>query len=188
MLLALSNSLDSNWDTVWWVIGGVLTAGLLLTVIIAIWQRSLRIGIWGSVGILVMCSLLAMMWHYFGWETVHTDTGWSIRRHRVLGRITLLAYDTDGDGFADAKYVYRLSGPWVPERDDLHYYSLGKEDRNYDGRWDTWLRPTNQTEDGDTVLLFQADTDLDGRPDFETLKAASVSSEAYEEVEKQRGF
>jgi hypothetical protein len=188
MVFALADVLDSNWDTVCWVVGAFFAVGILLHTVLAIRKRSLRIGIWGAVGTLLACSFLLVAWHYFGWETLHTDTGWTIRRNRTLGRVTVLAYDTNRDWFADAKYIYRFSDPWIPAEEYRHYYIVGKEDRNYDGRWDTWWIPTDDTENGKRVILVRADTNLDGRPDYDFRKLAGVTSEEYAEVEQLRGF
>ena len=188
MLLALNNWVDTNWDTVWWSIGSLAAVGALLFTILAFRRESLRIGVWGFVSTLVLCTVLAVTWHYFGWETEYTDTGFSIKRHRVFGRVTLLAWDTNGDGWADAKYSYRFSEPWAADRQYEPYFESAKEDRNYDGQWDTWWTPTDTIVDGEPLVLLEADTNLDGQPDFQSEESMTAPSTRYAEVQRIRGF
>ena len=98
----------------------------------------------------------------------------------MLGRVTFLAYDTNGNWFADAKVLYKWSDPWVPDKESEDDYEIAMEDRNGDGRWDTWWEPTGESEDGDAVVLLRGDTDLDGLLDpgeewlYTAMELASV--------------
>jgi hypothetical protein len=191
MLLGLTDSVVSNWGTVWWIIGIFVGVCLPAVYLVGIWKRSLRFRVWGATTVLVVASLFAASWHYFGWETVYCDTGWTVWRHRYFGRVTVLAYETNYDGVADSKCYYRFSDPWVSEGDHWRHYVVCKEDNNFDGRWDTWWTPTDQVEGGERSILFEADTDLDGRPDYRTVWQQTEpfdDFDEYEIVEKLRGF
>ena len=188
MVLALADYLDTNWEIVWWTVTFVGIASLLAQSVVVL-RRSTLFGSYNCLAIGAIAALIIVVgWHSFGWETLHTDTGWKIRRHRMLGRVTLLAYDTDGNWFADAKVLYKWSDPWVPNRESKHDYKIAMEDRDGDGRWDTWWEPTGESEDGDAVLLLRGDTDMDGKPDFEARELASTSASSYEELKDRRGF
>jgi len=188
MLLALADHLDTNWDTVWWIVGAFFLLTIVPWLILGFRRRSLRTAVWGGVGCLVCASLLLVVWQYFGWATLHTDTGWHIRRHRALGRVTVLAYDTNGDWWADGKAVYNWSNPWDEKRPYSPHYIVEMVDKNLDGQWDTWWRPLGQTRDGKPLTQLEADTDLDGRPDYRTTTVFGEPSSSYDEVKRRRGF
>ena len=185
--LALTDYLETNWNAVLWGLGVFLGASLLLELVQALWRGSLR-RVWR--GAIVTCAIAVLAipgWYLFGWETLHTDTGIRIRRHRFLGRVTRVAFDIDGYWRAEAKYVYRWSEPWTSERQYEHYYVVAMEDRNRDGRWDTWWTPT-RLDDGTVALALEADIDLDGKPDFEALEPTDAPAASYDLIKEQRGF
>jgi hypothetical protein len=169
--LALTNYLETNWNAVLWALGVFLGASLLLELAQALARRSLR-QVWrGALVTFALVVLAIPGWHLFGWETLHTDTGSRIRRHRCFGRVTHVAFDLDGYWKAEAKCIYRWSEPWTSEREYEPYFVVCMEDRNRDGQWDTWWTPTSR-DDGTVALTLEADLDLDGKRDFEALEPA----------------
>ena len=106
----------------------------------------------------------------------------------MFGRVTSLGYYTDRSSRAEATIRYKWSDPWTSGRESSYDFEVAMEDRNHDGRWDTWMEPTGETNNGDPVLVIRADTILDGEPDFEARGNASTLESSYRVIESQRGF
>ena len=99
-----------------------------------------------------------------------------INFHREWGRITKVSVDANRDGRIDGEYVYTWNRPYIGNHgNDPATY---REDRNHDGRWDTW-------RDMSTTVLA-VDIDGDEMPDVEL--DATQSGLAYAKARELRGF
>ncbi len=155
-------------------VGGQVTAG-----------RSWRAIAWVVVGL-----GLAMVgwWFLFRPLVEENPVVGRITYRRVLGPIVAVEGDRDGDGRTDIRVVYKWSQPYQGVAGGLGCLDYGQhwEDRNKDGRWDTWYEPVGEEEDGSCRYGFSVDTDLDGVPDW---MFESVANEAtFGRIERRRGF
>ncbi len=188
MLLALADHWDTHSVIVVWVAAAAVILSLVPQMVSVVRRRSL-LGHYYPLAIGVAAAIvIGAGWNYFGWTTLYTDTGWSVRHHRFFGRVLIVAADTNGDWIADAKAVYHWSNPWDPEHPYEHSYRVAREDNNLDGRWDTWWEPVGTSAEGRVLLRLRADTDLDGKPDFEAIEFGDAEATSYPEIRESRGF
>jgi hypothetical protein len=137
--------------------------------------------------------LAGLLWVWWTSRTIVTDNSeiGVIRYERLLGRILKIEVDADRDGRPDAEVRFR----WADKYDGTNYFYDGpycddlgqhREDRDGDGRWDTWFRSVSGVGPGRCLYSFEADTTGDGRPDWRirSRDAAAVFAELYD----LRGF
>ncbi len=60
------------------------------------------------------------------------------------------------------------------------------EDRDFDGRWDTWTVNLGPNGIGKCIIEYKVDTSGDGKPDWTFTSADSVK--AYQDIMEARGF
>ena len=132
----------------------------------------------------------AAMWYLFGWSTTDDPDLGIVRQHRFLGRTTEVAADTNHDGKVDFRAAYRWSDPYQGIVDgpcgDRHV--VLSEDRNYDGRWDTWVERAGFSADGTCLSLWSADTTGDESPDWQRQAPYRESQDVYAALYQERGF
>ena len=134
--------------------------------------------------VVVVLGVVAL-WYLFGWSTLDNPSLGIIRQHRYFGRTTILTADTNRDGSIDFRAAYQWSDPYQgtvngPCGDNN---VLLTEDRNHDGRWDTWVERV-----GICQLLWRADTTGDGAPDWQLQAPYNESQKVYEVLQEKRGF
>lgn len=112
----------------------------------------------------------------------------TVTYRRLLGRIVAVESDRDGDGNPEVVTEYSFAEPF--ERpgasgpcDD---WTRHAEDRNLDGRPDTWVRAVGDDGRGRCLYSYEADVDLDGDPDWSM--ESTDPSEAYSRIAQIRGF
>jgi len=129
-------------------------------------------------------SLLA--WWLFGWSSVDNPALGIMEFHRSFGRVTNATIDTNRDGVIDGEWLFDWAEPYSNEHlGGIQPYRLLREDRNHDGRWDTWWEPADET---DGVTRLSADTTGDGEPDWNRDLEDLSTTEALNELETLRGF
>ena len=126
-----------------------------------------------------------------GWLLFRTTTRENpalgiLRYHHFFGRITKVTIDSNRDGKADAQALFHWSRPFRDLTDVRQQHYELREDRNFDGEWDTWLFPVREDDPHADAVVFQVDLDSDGKPDWEL--EASDSQEGYERIRERRGF
>lgn len=112
----------------------------------------------------------------------------TVTYRRLLGRIVAVESDRDGDGEPEVVSRYSFSEPFHRQRLDSPCadWSRHAEDRDADGRSDTWIRAVGDDGSGRCLYLFEADVDRDGDPDW-SLESAD-RAEAYSRMAQVRGF
>jgi hypothetical protein len=107
--------------------------------------------------------------------------------HRHFGRYTRVTYDKNNDGqpYIDARFSW--SQPYTGEYSDCgHPWTDQRQDRNLDGRWDTWLY--RQLPNQPCVVTVKVDLDNDGLPDHEEQLPFSQALKRVEGLDEERGF
>lgn len=134
-----------------------------------------------------MLVLATSVWLLFGWQTIELPALGVIKEKRWFGKTLTVSCDKNRDGRFDliSKYTWNhpyeglLNGPCV-------YPGVRhKEDRDLDGRWDTWSEDRCDRPEIERYLMG-ADTTGDGVADVEI--ATNDSYAAYKQIEKARGF
>jgi hypothetical protein len=136
---------------------------------------------------LVIAGLGAAWW--YSRPIVEQDpTLGTVTYRRLLGRIVAVESDSDRDGRPEVVTEYPFSAPFerqaVPEA--CPDWSPHAEDRDGDGRPDTWYRAVGDDGAGRCLYAFEADVDLDGRPDWSM--ESTDRAEAYTRMAQLRGF
>ena len=129
------------------------------------------------VGVVLILILATAGWWLFGWETIDNPPLGVETHRRMFGRVTVLSLDSDRDGNDDAQVFYSWRSPLGPQ--GAGWRDM-REDRNRDGRWDTWL-----VNRGDRTQ-FRVDLNGDEVPDWEFITGDSIS--AFEEIRQTRGY
>ncbi|MGV8039090.1 MAG: hypothetical protein AB2L07_03120 [Thermoanaerobaculaceae bacterium] len=127
-------------------------------------------------------------WHFFGWYTEENPGVGRVTVLRRWGRVTVVRFDANRDGKADTE----IRWPWrLPYQGHVDgecgepWWLRMREDRNLDGTWDTWIaRPDTGKP---CSVLIRADTNGDGRPDWEELTTLHDSA-APARLKAIRGF
>jgi hypothetical protein len=126
-----------------------------------------------------------------GWLLFHTTTRDNpalgvLRFHRFFGRVTKVSLDVNRDGRADAVSLFHWNRPYQDLTDvPQDHYEL-REDRNFDGRFDTWLRPVMDNGSRTGLVVFEVDLDGDGEFDWRFETEDSLAG--YETIRKRRGY
>ena len=136
-------------------------------------------------GIVVL--VIGASW-WFLFRSVEVDLGGQrAELKRVFGRVVAVDVDSNRDGRFDAHIQYSWAVPYdgIICGVGCFEHGLHSEDRNYDGRWDTWYEAVEQGPDPCRYSIA-ADMDLDGTADFRTESEDLAS--VLLEVKEQRGF
>ncbi len=192
-LFALSDAWTDHWTAIGWILAALCLVGSFLAYAIGRARRSRRIRLYGPLGVVLACVRAVPGWESFGWSTLYTDTGVVIRHHRWFGRVTRLRASPIGPGGGSTDCRYAFSDPWRKESEPNPQWVSCAEDRNGDGRRDTWFRPTGlRNGAGYPVHFLDADLDLAGSPDRRILAPQSPRLERgdieYEAIREIRGF
>ncbi|MEZ5331591.1 MAG: hypothetical protein R2991_05970 [Thermoanaerobaculia bacterium] len=112
----------------------------------------------------------------------------TVTYRRLLGRIVAVESDRDGDGEAEVVSRYTFARPFhrQPTDSPCGDWSRHAEDRDADGRADTWIRAVGDDGAGRCLYLFEADVNGDGSADWSLESTAR--SEAYSRMAQIRGF
>ena len=135
------------------------------------------------VGLLFVAIATISGWGLFGSRSEENPTLGALELHRFLGRVTRVAVDSNRDGLPDGHYTYSWYEPYgVPGAHPRHY----REDRDFDGVWDTWATDLGFNDDGEREMRFEVDLDGDGAPDWTFKSLDSLSGD--EAIVERRGF
>lgn len=131
---------------------------------------------------------LGVAWWLFGFTVaLRTETTTLITR-RTFGRVTHAHWFV---GFAERE---RMVAPWSEpfEGDPLTDCAATPPehwvDANQDGRWDTWKRRLGPDRDGRCTVEYQADTNLDGKPDWRFVLGPWEHEKGWAMLKARRGF
>ena len=113
----------------------------------------------------------------FGWTNEDNPELGLITKRRILARTTIVSIDADRDGMIDGQAFFSW---FTPAKGTYTNYREMREDRNHDGKWDTWLI---NLED---KTKFQVDLTGDEKADWEF--ESSDSSAAYAKIKARRGY
>jgi len=136
-------------------------------------------------------ALGASSWWLFGWRSHDNFALGRIGYHRYFGRYTRITLDADRDGRVDMEVRYSWSEPYIGIVDGLcgDSFISSREDRNRDGQWDTWTSRMPRGSEGPcSQLRLEADTELDGKPDWSKVIQFGETQATYAELKELRGF
>lgn len=131
-------------------------------------------------------SAMAAAWYLFRTTTDDNPALGIIRQHRFFGRVTRVSIDVNRDGTVNGEVLYHWSRPCEGLTVGPGYEYEYREDRNLDGAWDTWLVPVYEQDERTGILVFKADLDNDGKPDWEFK--TDDSKDGYDQIMRRRGF
>jgi len=142
--------------------------------------------------LLASCLLLlgaAVFW-LFGWRSEDQADVGVVRYQRFFGRYTEVTVDADRDGSADVEVRYRWSDPYIGNVNDPCGDSFVeiREDRDFDGNWDTWTLRVAATKFDPCPVRIDADTDADGRADWGKVVSFGRTQDVYADLRSSRGF
>ena len=140
---------------------------------------------------LAFVALGAIGWWLLGWRSYDNPALGRIGYHRFFGQCTTVTFDADRDGRVDMELRYSWSEPYVGIVDGLcgDSFVSSREDRNHDGRWDTWTTKMPRGSDSPcSQLRLEADTKLDGKPDWSKVIQFGETQATYAELKELRGF
>mgnify|MGYP006306415369 FL=1 len=143
----------------------------------------------GAVVVMVPAMLLAASWCLFGWVSHDNPALGKVTAKRFSGRYVSVSLDANRDGNPNAETIWPWTEPYVgnvnaPCGDPA--WILAREDRNFDGIWDTWQERLDRKDP--CALVIKVDLDVDGNPDLIEDCAFHQSQERIEELDRQRGF
>jgi hypothetical protein len=128
----------------------------------------------------VVLASVPLAWWLFGSSTTRLGPA-TLRMPRLFGRVVRAEADTNGDGRVDEKYVFSWNQPMRHHQPPRMIIS----DRNHDGRWDLWITPLDDDDQGYARSRFDVDTDGDGRADWSFVEH---DGEGARKVRARRGF
>jgi hypothetical protein len=142
-----------------------------------------------TVGIVL--GLIAIAWWLFGFST-HRIVGSKMTLHRFFGRVTRIDSEIPVEGKTiRERLLFSWSKPWVnfdPLTDCAAIFPEVWQDRNGDGKWDTWLRRVGPDAKGHCQVEYQVDTTLSGKPDWTFVLDYGDYKKADAMIKARRGF
>jgi hypothetical protein len=127
-------------------------------------------------------------WWLFGWSTGDHSVFGKSEAKRWFGRYTVVRYDSDRNGSFDWEARWR----WPNEPVSINAacgdpgWIVIREDRDLDGRWDTWTRRPNLSKPCE--LVIEADTTGDGVPNLKVTTGFAQLRAELKAVDEIRGF
>ena len=145
------------------------------------WKRYLVI-------IVALIIIAGLYWWLFGWTSADNPSLGMFCYKRFFGRVTIVDLDSNRDGKPDARVKYTWNDPYKGIVDGICVLAGVPvlEDRDFDGRWDTWTVNLGPDDDGNCIYEFKVDTSGDGKPDWRFTSVDSVK--AYQDIRDRRGF
>ena len=147
------------------------------------WRRVLRVA--------AVFAGLAIAWWLFGWSTGITPLG-KITLRRYFGRVTRIDCSTRVNGkLVRERILFPWSEPFVRGEPITSCAAIMPErwqDRNGDGRWDTWLRRVGPDGSGECHVEYLVDTLGSGKPDWSFVMSYRDFEKADAMIKERRGF
>ena len=136
-------------------------------------------------------AVAAVAWAWWSSTPIETGdgSGGRVTYRRLLGRVVAVESDRDGDGDAEVVSEFSYAEPFTGSTDPAagcDDWTKHREDRDADGRDDTWHRAVGETAGGECRWRFDADVDGDGAVDW--WLEVDDKSEAYSKLMRIRGF
>jgi len=127
-------------------------------------------------------------WWLFGWQAAETSVS-HVTVHRWFGREVRIEVDNNKDGLTDFEVFF----PWRTPLRGLADGPCGdpswtrtREDRNFDGAWDTWVTRPDSSQP--CRLMLEADTTGDGQADLSIETTFPDLQEELTQLDRNRGF
>jgi hypothetical protein len=134
---------------------------------------------------------LGVSWWLFGFNT-HQFGESSITSHRFLGRVTRIDSVVVAGGRAvRTRQIYPWAEPFVngdPMTDCAAICPESWQDRNGDGRWDTWIYRVGPDGAGQCQVEYRVDSKGAGQPDWVFRLPAGQFEKANLMIKERRGF
>lgn len=112
--------------------------------------------------------------------------------YRRFGRVTRIDLDSPVNGTTTReRLLFSWSDPFVngdPLTDCAAIFPESWQDRNGDGRWDTWLYRVGPDAAGHCQVEYRIDTKGSGRPDWVFRLPYGQYGKANAMIRERRGF
>ena len=143
--------------------------------------------------LIAFCSVavLAGFWNMFRSSTHQAGSLGAVVEYRFFGRVTRVDMTPRGDSSPTDRFVYTWSEPFENGDPLTSCAAIALEhwqDRNRDGRWDTWLRRVGPDTFGECQVLYEIDTTGRGTPDWSFTLPYGQWRHADDLIQKRRGF
>ena len=143
------------------------------------------------LGVLIVIGL-GSSWWLFGFTTSRLADGSRMPLYRRFGRVTQI----ESDVVVKGKTIHdRLLFPWSepfvngdPLTECAAIFPESWQDRNGDGRWDTWLYRVGPDSAGHCQIEYRVDTRGSGRPDWVFRLPHGQYEKAEAMMLERRGF
>ena len=136
--------------------------------------------------------LLSSVWYLFGFKTESTGDGWKWVLHRSFGRVTRIDHFRPANG---SRPFERIVFPWSepyeggdPMTSCASIFPELWQDRNGDGKWDTWAKRVGPDADGECRVRYEVDTSGSGKPDWVFVADLRDYEKASQAIIARRGF
>ncbi|HEX8169257.1 MAG TPA: hypothetical protein VF824_01815 [Thermoanaerobaculia bacterium] len=135
--------------------------------------------------------LLALAWWLFGFTT-YREGPFTTTLYRRWGRVTRIDMSAnDARQITHERILFKWSDPYEPGDPTTSCAAIPSEvwqDRNRDGKWDTWLFRTSPNAHGDCSIEYRVDLTNDGHPDWQFTSAFGKYEEARAGIVRRRGY
>jgi hypothetical protein len=139
-----------------------------------------------AIAVLVLAGI---GWWLFG-TSVITERSSTMTFHRWFGRVTRIDVVFEGEKTLRDRFVYSWREPY--EKGDPNGTCGGPpeiwEDRNGDGRWDTWMYRVGPDRSGQCSTEYRLDLNNDERPDWRFVSGPGEWTNAHKLIKQRRGF
>lgn len=141
--------------------------------------------------VLVLAIVVAGAWHLFGFTPYSLpETKARVVFHRSFGRVVRVDRFAAGLETPVERHLFPLSNPY--RRGDpitcAGRFPETWQDRNRDGKWDTWLRNLDPGPDGQCRTEYSVDTLGSGKPDWVFVADSDNYHETREAIVARRGY
>ena len=136
-----------------------------------------------AILVVIFLAVIVLVCWSFRWSKVDNPALGVIRGYHTFGRITRMTIDSNRDGRINGEILFSWDEPYEGGS-GIAPFSMSREDRDFDGRWDTWFEPIDATN----LTRISADTNGDGNPDWHRDCKSTETEQVINELKDVRGF
>ena len=142
------------------------------------------------IAVAAIC-VVGVGWWLFGFST-HCEGPFTTTMHRRFGRVTRVDLSaSDGRRITRERILYTWTEPYEAGDPITSCAAIPPEvwqDRNDDGKWDTWLLRVGPDNQGNCSTEYRVDLTNDGRADWTFISPHGAHEQARRQIETRRGF